>query len=68
MATTIQVSEETRARLAQYKEAIDAETYEEAVVRLLRGTETESAFGSMAGWGPWTEEDRLRARSDEGEV
>lgn len=68
MATTVQVSEETRARLAQYKERIGAATYEEAIVRLLRGTESESAFGSMQGWEPWTEQDRLRARSDEGGV
>ncbi len=68
MATTVQVSEETRARLAQYKESIGAETYEEAILRLLRGTESESAFGSMAGWGSWSEADRLRARSDDGEV
>jgi len=68
MATTVQVSEETRQRLAQYKEVVGAETYDEAIVRLLRGTETESAFGSMSGWGGWTDEDRLRTRSDEGEV
>lgn len=68
MATTVQVSEETRQRLAQYKEAVGAASYDEAIVRLLRGTETESAYGSMAGWGSWTDEDRLRARSDEGEV
>ncbi|MEF8839766.1 MAG: hypothetical protein V5A18_09710 [Haloarculaceae archaeon] len=68
MATTVQVSEETRDRLARYKEAVGAETYEEAIVRLLRGTESESAFGSMAGWGSWSEADRLHARSDEGEV
>lgn len=65
MTTTVQVSEETRDRLAQYKEAIGADTYEEAIARLLRGTETESAFGSMTGWGPWTPDDRLLARSDE---
>lgn len=68
MATTVQMSEETRERLARYKEAIGAATYEEAIVRLLRGTETESAFGSMSGWGSWSEEDRLRTRSDDGEV
>lgn len=68
MATTVQVSEETRERLAQYKAAVGADTYEEAIIRLLRATETESAFGSMGGWGPWKDEDRLRARSDEGEV
>lgn len=68
MATTVQVSEETRERLAQYKEAVGAATYEEAIVRLLRRTQTESAFGSMAGWGSWSEEDRFQARSDEGEV
>lgn len=67
MATTVQVSEETRERLAQYKEAVGAATYEEAIVRLLRGTETESAFGSMQAWGHWVEEDRLRAGSDEPE-
>lgn len=61
-------SEETRARLARYKEAIGASTYEEAIIRLLRSTGTESAFGSMQGWGAWIDEDRLRARSDEGEV
>lgn len=68
MATTIQVSEETRERLARYKAAIEAGTYEEAILRLLRQTETESAFGSMAGWGPWTAEDRLEARSDDGAI
>ena len=68
MATTVQVSEETRQRLAQYKEAVGADTYDEAIVRLLRGVETESAFGSMSGWGSWTDEDRLRTRSDESEV
>ena len=68
MATTVQVSEETRERLARYKEAVGAGTYEEAIVRLLRGSETESAFGSLRGWGSWTEEDRLTSRSDEGEV
>ena len=65
MTTTVQVSDETRDRLAQYKEAIGADTYEEAIARLLRGTETESAYGSMDGWGPWTPDDRLRSRSDE---
>lgn len=64
MTTTVQVSDETRDRLAQYKEAIGAETYEEAIARLLRGTETESAYGSMAGWGPWSPDDRLQARTD----
>lgn len=68
MATTVQVSEETRDRLAEYKEAIGAATYEVAIVRLLRETLSETAFGSMAGWGPWSESDRLRTRSDEGEV
>ena len=65
MTTTVQVSEETRDRLAQYKDAIGADTYEEAIARLLRGTETESAFGSMTGWGRWTPEDRFLARIDE---
>lgn len=68
MATTVQVSKETRDRLEQYKESVGAATYEEAIVRLLRGTETESAFGSMQGWGRWSESDRLRARSDDGGV
>lgn len=44
------------------------ETYEEAIVRLRRGAESERAFGTMDGWGPWTDEARLHARSDEGEV
>lgn len=68
MATTVQVSEDTRDRLERYKEEIGATTYEEAIVRLLRHTDTESAFGSIRGWGPWSEEDRLRTRSDEGMV
>lgn len=67
MTTMVQVSDGTRDRLAEYKEAIGAETYEEAIVRLLRGTETESGYGSMTGWGPWSPEDRLRARTDEAE-
>lgn len=68
MATTVQVSEETRDRLAQYKEAVGADTYEEAIVHLLRQTAEESAFGSIRGWGSWTEVDRSRTRSDEGDV
>lgn len=68
MATTVQLSQATKDRLERYKEAVGAATYEEAIVRLLRGTEAESAFGSISGWGAWTEEDRLRARSDEGGV
>lgn len=68
MATTIRVSEETRKRLARYKEAVGAETLEEAIVGLLRGAVVESAFGSMLGWGAWSEEERLRARSDDGEI
>lgn len=68
MATTVQVSHETKDRLERYKEAIGAATYDEAIVRLLRSTETESAFGSLRGWGPWTEADRLDARSDNGEI
>lgn len=64
MTPTVQVSDETRDRLAQYKEAIGVDTYEEAIVRLLRGTETESVYASMTGWGPWTPEDRLRTRTD----
>lgn len=68
MATTVQVSEETRERLAAYKEAVGAATYDEAIVRLLRETNAESAFGALEGWESWTEEDRLRTRSDEGEV
>lgn len=47
------------------KEAVGAETYEEAIIRLLQRTETESAFGSMTGGGPWTDVDRCRARSDQ---
>lgn len=68
MATTVQVSEETKDRLERYKESVGAATYEEAIARLLRGTETESAFGSIAGWGPWTDDDRFRARSDDGGI
>lgn len=67
MTTMVQVSDETRDRLAEYKEAIGAETYEEATVRLLRATETDSADGSMTGWGPWSPEDRRWARTDEAE-
>lgn len=68
MATTVQLSEETKDRLEQYKDAIGAATYEEAIIRLLRGTETESAFGTIPDWEPWDEQDRLRTRSDDGEV
>lgn len=68
MATTIQVTEETRDRLARYKDVAGVDTYEEAILHLLRGTEGESAFGSMRGWGSWTEADRSRTRSDEGDV
>lgn len=68
MPTTVQVSEETRDRLAQYKEAVGADTYEEAIVHLLRQTAEESAFGSIRGWGSWSDADRSRTRSDEGEV
>lgn len=69
MATTVQVSEETRDRLARYKETVGADTYEEAIVRLLRAASAESAFGSMEGWGSWSDEDdRLRTRSDDGTV
>lgn len=35
-----------------------------AIARYFRRAEPESAFGCMTGWGSWTEEDRLRARSD----
>lgn len=68
MATTVQVSEETRDRLEQYKESVGVTTYEEAIIRLLRSTETESAFESMPGWGRWSDSDRMRARSDDGSV
>lgn len=67
MTTIVRVSEETRERLTSFKEAIGAATYDEAIARLLRETNAESAFGSLEGWESWTEEDRLRARSDEGE-
>lgn len=65
MVTNILVGEETRERLTRYGEAVGAATYEEAVLRLLRGTDTESAFGSTAGWGPWSEADRLDTRDGE---
>ena len=68
MATTVQVTEETRDRLARYKESLGVETYEDAIVHLLRQTDEESAFGSIRGWGSWTEEDRSPTRSDEGEI
>lgn len=68
MATTVQVTEETRDRLARYKEAVGVETYEEAIVHLLGQTKVESAFASMQGWGSWTDDDRMLARSDDGQV
>lgn len=68
MATTIQMSQETKSRLERYKDAVGATTYEDAVISLLRGTETESAFGSVPDWEPWSSEDRLQTRSDEGAI
>lgn len=68
MATTVQVSEETRDRLAQLKDAMGADTFDDAIRRLLRESGEESAFGSMPGWGPWSEADRMESRSDEGQV
>lgn len=68
MTTNVPVTEETRERLASYKEAVGAATYDEAIVRLLRETNVESAFGTLEGWESGAEEDRLKARSDEGEV
>lgn len=68
MATTVQVSEETRDRLAQFKDAIGADSFEDAIRRLLRETGEESAFGSMRGWGSWSDADRMVARSDDGQV
>lgn len=65
MATTVRVSEETRDRLDRYMESVGVTSYEEAITRLLRGTETESAFGSMPGWGRWSKLDRFRSRSDD---
>lgn len=64
MATTIQLSETTKRSLEAYKQGTDAETYEETIADLLRRVGHDSAFGSMEGWGAWTEEDRLRTRSD----
>lgn len=68
MATTVQLSQETKQQLERYKESVGATTYEDAIVRLLRGTESESAFGSIPDWEPWTETDRLETRSDTGDI
>ena len=68
MSTTIQVSEETKEVLDEYRKTVGAETYEDAITRLLRSTGGDSAFGSMRGWGSWSDEDRMRYRTDEGEV
>lgn len=68
MATTVQVSEETRDRLAQFKDTIGADTFEDAIRRLLLESGEESAFGSMEGWGSWSDADRMETRSDEGQV
>jgi len=68
MSTTIQVSDETKKVLEEYKESVGAETYEDLITHLLRQTGEDTAFGSMEGWGRWSEEDRMRLRSDEGDV
>lgn len=68
MPTTIQVSEETKQVLEEYKESVGAKTYEDLITHLLRQSGEDSAFGSMEGWGEWSEEDRMNTRSDVGEV
>lgn len=47
---TVRVSEKTKEVLDEYKKTVDAETYEDAVARLLRTSGADSAFGSMRGW------------------
>lgn len=64
MATTIQLSETTKQNLDEYKQGVEADTYEETIADLLRRAGHDSAFGSMRGWGTWDKDDRLEARSD----
>jgi Arc/MetJ family transcription regulator len=68
MPTTIQVSEETKEVLDRYRKEVSVETYEDAITRLLRESGGDSAFGSMRGWGSWSDEDRMRYRTDEREL
>lgn len=68
MTPTIQLSTETVDRLERYKAVVGAASDDEAIARLLRDAEPVSAFGVLEGWGPWTPDDRLRARSDDSEV
>jgi len=68
MSTTIQVSEETKEVLEEYKESVGAITYEDAIAHLLRESGGDSAFGSVEGWGQWRDKDRTNYRTDEGRV
>lgn len=63
MSPTLRLSDEVGKRLARYREAIGVDTDEEAIRRLLRLRGTDSAFGVMAGWGSWSDADRLTDRS-----
>lgn len=63
MVRTLEVSEDTRDQLEQYRIEVGADSVDAAIRLLLR--QAESAFGSMKGWGGWEPTDRLTARSDE---